>query len=68
MEMIGVGLFLSALIAVLADQTGHVRIIAGPPPAAEDAAADEDAPAENRAVPAVGSDPPGMPDTPDSLA
>ena len=31
MEMAGVGLFISALVAVLADQTGQVRLIAGPP-------------------------------------
>ena len=31
MEMAGVGLFLSALVAVLADQTGQVRLVAGPP-------------------------------------
>ena len=31
MEMAGVGLFISALVAVLANQTGQVRLIAGPP-------------------------------------
>ena len=37
MEMTGAALFLSALVAVLADQTGQVRVVAGPPPAvAED--------------------------------
>ena len=30
MEMAGVGLFLSALVAVLADQTGQLRLVAGP--------------------------------------
>lgn len=38
MEMTGAGLFLSALVAVLADQTGQVRLIAGPPAPPEDAA------------------------------
>ena len=33
MELTGAGLFLSALIAVLADDTGQIRVLAGPPPA-----------------------------------
>ena len=39
MEMAGAGLFLSALVAVLADQTGQVRLVAGPPSTSD--AADE---------------------------
>ena len=41
MEMIGAGLFLAALVAVLADQTGQVRLLAGAPP--EDTDGDADA-------------------------
>ena len=42
MEMAGAGLFLSALVAVLADQTGQVRLVAGAPPPPEDAAEGDD--------------------------
>jgi hypothetical protein len=37
MEMTGAALFISALVAVLADQTGQIRLVAGPPPPPEDA-------------------------------
>ena len=38
MEMTGVGLFPQRRIGVLADETGQVRLLAGPSPPAEDAA------------------------------
>lgn len=54
MEMTGAALFISALVAVLADQSGQIRLVPGPPPSVEDAAADAD--------PTAVSDTPSSPD------
>ena len=45
MELTGAGLFLSALVEVLAGETGQVRLLAGPPPPTKAASAGGDPPA-----------------------
>ena len=51
MEMVGAGLFLSALVGVLADDTGQLQLLGGPTPPVGDAAAGSDPAADTGTPP-----------------
>ena len=51
MEMVGAGLFLSALVGVLADDTGQLQLLGGPTPPVRDAAAGSDPAADTGTPP-----------------
>ncbi len=53
MELTGAGLFLSALVAVLANETGQLRLLACTPPPAEAAAANGSPSSAASATPAA---------------
>jgi len=53
MELTGAGLFFSALVAVLANDTGQLRLLACTPPPAEAAAANRSPPSAASAAPAA---------------